>query len=200
MIQSRMDAPMPIQHVNRRRQTYYLHEGRTKTGRPNYFFSMKREGSTVEKIREGYEIYENPNAQVFLRKIQSQIISDKEKAVIDKYINKLKNGRSYIVDVKGKTITIHESQQTNHFIDDLLHDFPLVKRLDAIEMSQRAGYYQPIIRFIIDDVENRVFRIERYCFRGSIDDWLFLDTSNNLELLAKKYIKHLGSESFYDLH
>jgi hypothetical protein len=191
---------MPIQHVNRKRQRYYLHEGKTKTGKPNYFFSMKSEGSLVEEIPEGYEIYENPNAQVFLRKIQPQVISDKEKAVIDKYINKLRNDRSYIVDVKGKTITIHESQQTDHFIHDILHDLPLVKRLDAIEISQKSGYYQPIMRFILDDVESKVFRVERFCFRGSIDDWLFLDNSNNLESLAKKYIKHLGSESFYELH
>jgi hypothetical protein len=76
MIQFRTDTLMPIQHINRRRQTYYLHERKTKTGTPNYFFSMKSEGSLVEEIPEGYEIYENPNAQVFMRKIQPQIISD----------------------------------------------------------------------------------------------------------------------------
>lgn len=200
MIQFKTETFMPIQHVNRKRQKYYLHEGRTKTGKPTYFFSMKIEGSLVEEIPEGCEIYENPNAQVFLRKIQPQVISDKEKAVIDKYINKLKNDRSYIVDVKGKTITIHESLQTNHFIDDLLHGFALMKNVDAVELSQKSDYYQPIMRFVLDDVENRVFRIERYCFRGSIDDWLFLDNSNNLESLAKKYKRHLGSESFYELH
>jgi len=191
---------MPIKHVNRKRQTYYLHQGKTKTGKPNYFFSMKSEGSLVEEIPEGYEIYENPNAQVFLRKIQPQLISDKEKAVIDKYINKLKTNRSYIVDVKGKIITIYESQQTSDFINSLLHDFHQPKRLDTIEINQKSCYYAPIMRFILDDEENKVFKVERYCFRGSIDDWLFLDASNDLESLAKKYIKHLGSESFYDLY
>lgn len=200
MIQFRTDTLMPIQHVNRKRQKYYLHEGKTKTGKPNYFFSMKREGALVEEIPEGYEIYENPNAQVFLRKIQPQIISDNEKATIEKYVNKVKSDNQYIIDVKGKMITIYESQQTNYFIDDVLRGFPNIDKVDAIEISQRADYYQPIMRFVIDDIKNRVFRVERYCFRGSIDGWLFLDNSNNLESLAKKYIKHLGSESFYDLH
>lgn len=154
----------------------------------------------VEEIPEGYEIYENPNAQVFLRKIQPQIISDNEKATIEKYVNKVKSDNQYIIDVKGKMITIYESQQTNYFIDDVLRGFPNIDKVDAIEISQRADYYQPIMRFVIDDIKNRVFRVERYCFRGSIDGWLFLDNSNNLESLAKKYIKHLGSESFYDLH
>jgi hypothetical protein len=195
-----MDTLMQIQHVNRKRQTYYLHEGKTKTGKPNYFFSMKSEGILVESIPEGYEIYENPNAQVFLRKIQPQVISDKEKGTIQKYINKVKSGNRYIIDVKGKMITIFESQQTNHFIDDLLNDFPLINKLDAIQLSQSSDYYQQIMRFVIDDIENRVFRVERYCFLGSVDDWIYLDNSDKLESLAKKYIKHLGSESFYDLH
>lgn len=200
MIQFRTDTLMPIQHVNRRRQTYYLHEGKTKTGKPNYFFSMKSEGALVEEIPEGYEIYENPNAQVFLRRIQPQIISDNEKAIIEKYINKVKTGNQYIIDVKEKMITIFESHQLNHFVDHLLHDFPIVNRINAIEISERSAYYQPIMRFVIEDIENRVFRVERYCFRGSIDDWLFLHDSDKLEALAKKYIKHLGGESFYDLH
>ena len=33
---------MAIEHVNRRGDTYYLHEGRTRTGRPKFFFSLRR--------------------------------------------------------------------------------------------------------------------------------------------------------------
>jgi hypothetical protein len=56
---------MTIEHINRRGKKYYLHEGKTKTGKPKYFFSMKSEGNTIDAIPEGYEIYENPNAQFF---------------------------------------------------------------------------------------------------------------------------------------
>jgi hypothetical protein len=69
---------MAIEHINRKGKTYYLHEGKTKTGKPKYFFSMKSEGNLVNKMPEGYEIYENPNAQVFLRKIQPQIVTPEE--------------------------------------------------------------------------------------------------------------------------
>ena len=30
---------MPVTHVNRKQDTYYLHVGRTKTGKPRYWFS-----------------------------------------------------------------------------------------------------------------------------------------------------------------
>ena len=56
---------MPVKHVNRKRQTYFLHEGKTKTGKPKYFFSKDSEGNLLDAVPDGYEIYENPNAQVF---------------------------------------------------------------------------------------------------------------------------------------
>lgn len=35
---------MPITHVNAKGQTYYLHQGTTKTGKPKYHFAMKSVG------------------------------------------------------------------------------------------------------------------------------------------------------------
>ena len=58
---------MPITHVNVKGKTYYLHQGTTKTGKPKYHFAMKREGNLADSIPEGFEIYENPNTQVFLQ-------------------------------------------------------------------------------------------------------------------------------------
>jgi hypothetical protein len=41
-------------------------------------FAMKSEGQLADRIPEGFEIYENPNAQVFLRRIPPKIITDEE--------------------------------------------------------------------------------------------------------------------------
>ena len=73
---------MPITHINRKRQTYFLHEGKTRTGKPKYFFSKDSASDTLDAIPEGYEIYENPNAQVFLRKKTPQVVTDKEIAIV----------------------------------------------------------------------------------------------------------------------
>ncbi len=69
---------MTVQYTNRTGKTYYLREGKTKTGKPRYFFSSQQtgKGEVVEHVPEGYEIYEHPeNAQVFLRKKRPKIIS-----------------------------------------------------------------------------------------------------------------------------
>ena len=67
-----------IEHTNRRRQTYYLHKGVTKSGRANWFFSLKFPASPVESIPEGFEVYETPDGQVFLRKARPKLITDVE--------------------------------------------------------------------------------------------------------------------------
>lgn len=55
---------MTIEYVNRKSQTYYLHQGTTKTGKPRYFFSQKTEGNLASEIPDGYEIYENLYNQI----------------------------------------------------------------------------------------------------------------------------------------
>ncbi len=59
--------------------------------------------------------------------------------------------------------------------------------------------YMPEIRFELIDVKNRLFITQRYCYRGLIDDWIFLGTPDKLSNLVKKYVVHLGKESFYEL-
>ena len=79
---------MAVQYTNRIGKTYYLREGKTKTGKQRYFFSTQQEGkgAPLEHVPDGYEIYEHPqNAQVFLRKKRPQLITDIEKHLVDKY-------------------------------------------------------------------------------------------------------------------
>lgn len=69
---------MAIEYKNSIGQLYFLHMGKTKKGKTKYFFSQKPSGNLADKIPEGYEIYENVNSQVFLRKIYPKVISDEE--------------------------------------------------------------------------------------------------------------------------
>jgi hypothetical protein len=193
---------MTIEYTNRRKQKYYLHQGQTKTGKPKYFFSMKTEGTLVNTLPEGYEIYENPNAQVFLRKIPPQIITPEEIAIVRAGLKKhakLIEHRDFMLDVKNKNIVVYLCDQN---IDSLGRLTPAHAGFDAERFREALSYsltYTPMMQFVLDDIEDRAFIIERWCFRGSIDDWITLDYSSDLKELVKKYGQHLGKESFYDL-
>jgi len=195
---------MPVTYTNKGKKIYYLHHGKTKTGKPRYHFSMKDKDNLMEKIPEGYEIYEHPsNAQVFLRKNQPQILTDIENHLINKYLKKLKSSNRYLSDIKGKCITVFESNQN---IDDLK---ALFKRLPfgehrsdscITEILEQETTYRPIMRFILEDKKQRIFMAQRFCFKGSVDDWIYIGGPDSLENLLKAYLKHLGQESFYDLY
>ena len=102
---------MPVTHVNRKRDTYYLHGGKTKTGKPRYWFSTKADGDLVDAIPEGYEVYENPDAQVFLRKIVPQLVTPAEIAVVEEGLKRYAPGQDCLVDVQREHIVVHHADQ-----------------------------------------------------------------------------------------
>lgn len=79
-----------IEYRNRWGHPYYLHEGKSKSGKPTYFFSNKKDGALAEKVPVGFEIYENPDARVFLRRVVPQLVTDEEVAVVKEALAQLK--------------------------------------------------------------------------------------------------------------
>ncbi len=164
---------MAVEHVNRKGQTFYLHETRTKTGKPKFFFSMKEEGVLVGSIPEGFEVYENPDAQVFLRKKLPRFITDQEIADVREGLRKYAKGRHCMADVREKHVVVYH--------------------------SEGGDLYQKVLRFTLVDENTRRFAAERWCFLGSIDDWVHLSGGGELTKLVERYGPHIGRESFFEL-
>ncbi|MEA5449374.1 hypothetical protein VB780_12395 [Leptolyngbya sp. CCNP1308] len=149
-------------------------------------------------VPKGYEIYENPNAQVFLRKIQPQIITPEEVAIVQAGVKKTAKLDYFMVDVKGKHIVVYLCDQNANALMAIAQSSSTGDAGLADRMAQ-SFTYSPMMQFVLVDEETREFEVERWCFRGSIDDWIMLDSSTNLQALVKKYARHLGQESFYEL-
>ena len=47
--------------------------------------------------------------------------------------------------------------------------------------------------------QRRTFQTQRYCFLGSVDDWIVIGKPGKLSTLVKKYVKHLGQDSYVEL-
>jgi hypothetical protein len=114
---------MPVTYTNRKGKIYYLHQGATTKGNPKYFFAQRDEGDLVETIPPGFEIYENPNAQVFLRRKRAQIITDEEVETVKAGVQQHSKLEYFIVDVKGNAIIVYTPDQD---IDLLLDTFDLL--------------------------------------------------------------------------
>ena len=150
---------MPVTYKNRRNKTYYLHLGKTKTGKPRYYFSKKRDGELLDEIPEGYEIYEHPAiGLVFLRKKLPQLITDLEKHIVERELKSAKTSKRYLVDIKKEDITIFES---NKDFDELKEfsgsKFPFNDASFLDDILPCSGEYIPIMRFILQDENKRNF-------------------------------------------
>lgn len=60
--------------------------------------------------------------------------------------------------------------------------------------------YSPVFRFKLIDPRDRTFAAERMCWRSSHEGWLSLHSSGPLPSLARRYLGHLGQESFFELY
>ena len=153
-----------------------------------YFFKLPDVEIAIKRVQlpDGYEIHEHPvNAQVFLRKKQARIITDIEKHLIGKHLGKLKSSRRYVFDIKGKVITIFESDQDVGDLRELFNEVSYPGSWHAqftvdSFIDYNIGYF-PVMRFTLDDETKRTFVIERYSFRGSIEDWIYIDGPDALD-------------------
>jgi hypothetical protein len=185
---------MPVTHVNRERDTYYLHAGSTKTVKRRYWFSKSSEGDLVESMPEGYEIYENPGGQVFLRKIVPQVVIPAEVAAVQEGVRRYAPGQNCIVDVQREHIVVYHAERVA--LD--LERFGFGVR----ELTVSCRNYMKVMRFTLVDETNRRYRVQRWCFRGSIDRWIDLWSSGSegkLSDLVKRFCPHIGQDSFFDL-
>lgn len=67
------------------------------------------------------------------------------------------------------------------------------------ERQLKLCQYTKMLPFTLMDSQARAYRAERWCFRGSIDNWIPLPASGALAEVVGTYAKHLDRESFFEL-
>jgi hypothetical protein len=182
---------MTVKHTHRKGKTYFLHQGTTKRGKPRYFFALRAEGELVATIPPGYEIYENPNGQVFLRKVRPQLITDEEVAIVEAGMRHHCRLEHYIIDVKKDTILIYTPDQDVDLLAEILEISLGIQIEGAKAALDSVLSFSPMLQFVLVDEEERLFEARRYCFLGSIDDWVSISGAEPLSELMPTYVQHL---------
>ncbi len=192
-----------LQHVNRRGIAYFLQSHARRDGGIAYSFARKPKGQPVDAIPEGYEIFERPaDAQVFLRKVQPVAILPLEVQLVQSAVRALAGIEHFIVAAEGDALVIYLPE-----VDDDEHhrrQFATVMSPHQIRILRQLrihdATYGRIMRFVLADATSRKFHAQRWCFRGSIDNWITLSESGRLAGLLERYAPHLGKESFFELY
>jgi len=185
---------MPVEYINRQNEKYYLKTAPTKAGKYSiapYKTSKKiNPVELVDEIPPGYEFYEDPKeARVYFRKIPAYNISDEEVGIIDSVMKKHETVSDYLINKGVNDITVYVSNlgDMKYCGDDIVPGFR-----ERLYLFRR---YDDNLKFI---KTGKKYSVQRYCYLGSVDDWITLECSNDLRYLAEKYCYHIDKESLYD--
>lgn len=195
---------MSITYTNRKGITYSLCRGVTKTGKPRYYFAREPQDEPVAELPADHTITESVNGVVSLTKVRPAQILSAEVEAAETELQQHPRGHRYRVDAKQDRLTVYERSSP-----DLEETLALLKlpippareRIDALraDMDRRARF-TPVLRFILIDPARRTFRTERMCYLGSIDDWIDVLASGDIEQLAREVLPRLGTEEFFELY
>lgn len=194
----------PITHMNRKGDVYTLFRKTSATGTPRYVFARASTGGQpVAELPAGYRISEGPNGRVMLVRDRAGLIRAEEVTAVEAAVQSHPDGRNYAVVCKQDRIVIHENlgPRASELFD--LMTGVTGSRADlaekAREIERRAARFVPVLQFILSDRDARTFRVERWCFLGSIDDWLPLWRTGTAAELAAAIVPALGTDAYYDL-
>ncbi len=195
---------MTITYTSRKGLTYYLCQGKTKTGKPRFYFARSLKGEPVEEIPDGYEIRESVNGIVSLAKARPMKIWSSEADLVKEALKKHAKANRFRFDVKHDRILIYEllgpDTQTLFTIvgNENTASPELFERIRANE--ERYAQYRPTLQFILRDKKMRTFQAERVNYRGPTDGWLPIRFDQALSELSQDLIPLLGTDLFYELY
>ena len=190
---------MPFTYTNRKGFIYHLCQAITKTDKTRYYFAREPQNIPVEKMPDGYQVDESVNGIVSLVKARPQLILSEELVIVESALKKHPQSRKYRATVKDNKIIVHESQGADfgEILAGIGWSVP-----DSLEQGfyERYARFSPIMRFILEDAEGRVFSPHRWCFRGGIDGWINAGNPAKIDALVKKLLPKLGTDDFYELY
>ncbi len=208
-------------YTNRKGVTYYVHAQTTKTGKTRYTLKRSSEGA-LDELPKGYEVVENVNARASIRRKRPRQITAEEEAEVRAALER--HGLTdYRFEVKDDCITVFEpdldpegmaeafdplalggepgetfKRLLRDQLGDELVDQYVRQRKDRLQEALREQIrFFPVLRFQLEDAERRLFRVERMTYSGD-GGWWPLQTLP-LTKAAKRYVRHLGKESFFEL-
>ncbi len=196
-----------LEYKNRRGDVYYLQQCKTRTGKPKYYVGKKLTGEPVAALPEGHELYERPDTGIVVfRKIRPSLITELERAQAEAIVRRASGLSHAIVAIEDDALVVYTPSVTGAEIDSLMSMaggafFSLASaRVREVREEQiKRSLFTQMLRFTLVNPDTREYRAERWCFRGRIDNWIYLPGHGSLPALVEEYAQHLDRESFFEL-
>ena len=185
-------------HVNRLGVRFYLHEGKTKTGKPRYFFARDIRNGTLVELPEGYEVSESINGVVSVRRKKPGEVSipPADVKVVEAAVERHRHLRSFKVRAIGNTIQVFEPHPRPEELRAFAKTAYFMGRMENfVEERMKKAQYAPVMKF---EMEGDQYVVYRMTYRGR-GGWSWPLGTGKLENLVKKFLPAVGTEKFFEL-
>ncbi|MFN8626518.1 MAG: hypothetical protein U0587_11145 [Candidatus Binatia bacterium] len=196
-------GPSALAYTNRRGETYYLHQGQIRTGKLRYFVAKFIDAGALPQMPPGFEFTESINGVVSVRRTgrTASLIPAVDLDLVRTEISRHRHLRYHEVEAREDAIIVYEpddrlSDKGIETLAELFGSGPLLdRRLSEIRAKTR---YWPVIKLVsgaFGPPDNYV--AYRMSYRGA-GGWRQL-SAGPLCTLLKAYVRHIGTEKFFDL-
>ncbi len=196
---------MPIHFTNYKGDKYFIKTKLTKKGNTTYYLTKKEDDTCLDELPDGFEVVEKYDSKMMvLRKSKEPLFNLKEIHAIKKELEKNEDVVDYRLDVNGDVIKIYtfEAEEDERINGGGLED--LIKMMSPSKqeliVNSLKRFHERMRIYVEKEDDERSFRLQRYCYRGSIDDWINIGGGDDMKELSKTYIVHLGKMSYYELY
>lgn len=203
-------APKPgaLRYTNRFGDVYYLHEGRTKTGKPRYFVAKKVGEGALTVMPEGWSFTESINAVVSVTrgKPDTTVVPAEDLAVVEAEIARHDRLWAYKAAPFRGDIVVYQPMRGE--IDAVFSEFsryvwagregtPAYKQrlAEARAKIMARQQFDPVFKFSPVAAVAGAYFASRMSYRGK-GGWLCL-RPGPLARLVKQYIPLLGTDDLF---
>lgn len=197
-------ASRAYRYTNRKGQIYYLHAGKTKTGKRRYFVAKTAGDGVLDALPTGFEIVESINGVVSVRRIDpdARSVPEPDLARLRAELGRHHHLRRYRADaVKGEIIVF---EPIGGLPDEIADRLVATLQLTPWQLEQRRPEldkgvrYTPVVRLVpLDGAQYALFRMT-HRGEGGWSRWAI--ARGTIDALASKYLPYLGTPEFFDLH
>jgi len=182
-----------ISYRNRKGELYYLHEAITRHGNVRYYFARKTKDNLAKFIPLGYEIYESPSSQVYLRRLSEESFHKDEIFIIENYLSKCIGPDNFVINASQNWIEILLANKNVEEQEGLL-TLTISPENAQMDMFKSDENFSPFIRIVIRKTGmNRLFVFEKFYKYEIANRWKIIDDNIELLVLLKKHCPKLKS-------
>ncbi len=195
-------APRPsveaaLTYTSRIGETWYLHEGVTKTGKPRYYVARSPGTGARTEMPAGMEFRESVNSVVSVAKIDpnAATVAPADLALLQAELRRHELlARHTVAAAKGEIVLYEPQGMSAQEMSRMVSIFGLGP--SALDGYKGRVRYTPVMKFTPEGRPDQ-WCVSRWVFRG--EGWWHPLGFGTLRSLARQYFPAVGTDAFFEL-